>query len=88
MKNHYQHFTNKKCEYYPCHKNVKNLNCLMCYCPLYNFADCDGDFTYVNGIKYCSDCVKPHDDFGFIYVVSHLEWHNQQIRDDHDTRTK
>ena len=61
---HYAFFSNKECEYFPCHAGAdpENFNCLFCYCPLYALGeDCGGDFVYLkNGIKDCSDCLKPH----------------------------
>ncbi len=60
----YAFFQNKECEYFPCHKGVKEekFNCLFCYCPLYALGDrCGGGFTYTEGgIKDCSNCIKPH----------------------------
>lgn len=60
----YAFFQNKQCEYFPCHKGVKeeDFNCLFCYCPLYALGDqCGGGFTYTEGgIKDCSNCIKPH----------------------------
>lgn len=34
---HYAYFSNRECEYFPCHKGAdpENFNCLFCYCPLY-----------------------------------------------------
>jgi len=64
---HYQFFTNKNCEYYPCHDmNGKVLNCLFCYCPLQTKTDCpgilNGDAKYLpSGYKDCSSCTFPHD---------------------------
>ena len=43
---HYSYFSNKECEYFPCHKGAdpENFNCLFCYCPLYALGDkCGGD---------------------------------------------
>ena len=42
---HYNFFQNKECEYFPCHKGVKeeDFNCLFCYCPLY---------THLHGIGH------------------------------------
>ena len=60
----YKFFSNKKCEYFPCHKveNPENFNCMFCYCPLYFFGDkCGGNFEILhNGIKDCSNCMIPH----------------------------
>ena len=44
---HYSYFSNKECEYFPCHKGAdpENFNCLFCYCPLYALGDkCGGNF--------------------------------------------
>ncbi len=32
---HYTWFQNRECEYFPCHKGVREeeFNCLFCYCP-------------------------------------------------------
>ncbi|MCL1987353.1 MAG: cysteine-rich small domain-containing protein [Firmicutes bacterium] len=61
MKNSYKFFSNKQCEYFPCHavKNADDFNCLFCYCPLYN-CDCGGNFTIAGELKDCSNCVLPH----------------------------
>ena len=60
----YDFFQNKECEYFPCHQcaDADKFNCLFCYCPLYALGDqCGGSFRYTeNGIKDCSNCVKPH----------------------------
>lgn len=57
-------FENKDCEYYPCHKGVDELNCLFCYCPLYNLTDCPGNPSYKEKdgreIKVCTNCSFPH----------------------------
>lgn len=69
---HFSFFTNKECEYYPCHKVSEGMefNCLFCYCPLYALGrDCGGNFTYhENGIKDCSKCILPHkrESYGYI----------------------
>lgn len=61
---HYAYFSNRECEYYPCHKGAdpENFNCLFCYCPLYVLGDhCGGDFVLLpNGSKDCSRCLFPH----------------------------
>lgn len=65
MENTYRFFENKKCEYYPCHKEVDAINCLFCFCPLYSYEKCPGTPHYIeNGgktIKDCSACVFPHE---------------------------
>lgn len=71
---HYKFFSNKECEYFPCH-NVKNpdeFNCLFCYCPLYTLGDqCGGNFKYTDtGIKDCSDCMIPHSKGAYDYVIN------------------
>ena len=61
---HYKFCQNRECEFFPCHKGIKDedFNCLFCYCPLYALGDkCGGSFTYLeNGIKDCSNCLLPH----------------------------
>lgn len=48
---------------YKCHKTDGVLNCLLCYCPLYDDPDCGGNYTILpNGLKDCSDCLKPHEE--------------------------
>lgn len=75
-KNSFSYFANKECQYYPCHKNAgENFNCLFCYCPLYALGDgCGGNFKYIeDGIKDCSDCLIPHSENGYSYVISRFE---------------
>ncbi len=70
---HFSCFTNKECEYYPCHKNEtgKAFNCLFCYCPLYVLGSmCGGSFRILeNGIKDCSECILPHDPENYGYIT-------------------
>ena len=64
MSEHYKFFSNRECEYFPCHKTERpeDFNCLFCYCPLYALGDrCGGNFHYIQGgIKDCSECRFPH----------------------------
>ena len=61
---HYAFFSNRDCEYFPCHPGADpdNFNCLFCYCPLYLLGEeCGGNFRWLeNGVKDCSDCLIPH----------------------------
>lgn len=61
---HYKFNQNRRCEFFPCHKGMKeeDFSCLFCYCPLYALGDkCGGNFTFLeNGIKDCSNCLVPH----------------------------
>ena len=57
---HYTWFQNKECEYFPCHDDVEDFNCLFCYCPLYRMKD-------------CSFCLLPHNGAeGYAYVLAKL----------------
>ncbi|MBC5712907.1 metal-binding protein [Roseburia sp. BX1005] len=64
MQNSYRYFENIDCKYFPCHKGLKDFNCLFCYCPMYTKEHCPGNPKYIeaNGrkIKNCSDCTFPH----------------------------
>ena len=57
-------FTNRACEYFPCHQGVpeEDFNCLFCFCPLYTLGEaCGGDFSYTEkGVKTCAACAFPH----------------------------
>ncbi|MCR5419617.1 MAG: cysteine-rich small domain-containing protein [Lachnospiraceae bacterium] len=63
MNNSGKFFANRSCEYYPCHKGIEDINCMFCFCPLYNM-DCPGNYIMKekNGrmIKSCIDCTFPH----------------------------
>jgi len=69
-------FQNKACEYFPCHSNAdpESFNCLFCYCPLYALGDkCGGNFIYLeNGIKDCSDCLRPHKRENYDSIVKQM----------------
>lgn len=63
MLNNYRYFSNKECEFFPCHPlgTENNFNCLFCFCPLYTMSDCGGTYTYTSeGKKDCSNCIFPH----------------------------
>lgn len=73
---HFAFFTNKECEYYPCHpvKEGEEFNCLFCYCPLYALGDkCGGNFTYTEkGIKNCTNCLIPHRRENYQHILSKM----------------
>lgn len=73
MKENYKFFSNKDCEYFPCHRtnDTENFNCLFCYCPLYALKDkCGGNFTYTKkGVKDCTNCTLPHQRKNYDYVI-------------------
>ena len=60
----YKFFSNRKCEYFPCHRteNPEDFNCIFCYCPLYTMGEeCGGNYRYTqDGVKDCSGCGIPH----------------------------
>lgn len=67
----YKHFSNKACEYFPCHGNQEQ-NCLFCYCPLYFFKNCGGDPKWVGNIKDCSACERNHDAGSYEFIMKQL----------------
>lgn len=74
---HYSFFTNRDCEYFPCHKGADpdDFNCLFCYCPLYVLGRrCGGAFTYNNsGRKDCAGCLFPHRRENYAAILSRYE---------------
>jgi Zn-finger protein len=69
----YKFFQNKHCKYFPC-KKVKDLNCLFCFCPLYTYKNCGGNFIILeNGVKDCSKCLLPHTDHGYDYIINKIK---------------
>ncbi len=75
MKNCFSFFKNIECKYYPCHKGIKELNCLFCYCPLFFFNDCGGNFIITGKkTKDCSNCIIPHEpNKGYKYINKKLK---------------
>ena len=73
MDNNFSYFQNKDCAFFPCHDcDNEFFNCLFCYCPLYALGDkCGGNFVYLDGgIKDCSNCLVPHKENGYAYIIS------------------
>lgn len=74
MDNSSKFFSNRECEYFPCHrtKEPAEFNCLFCYCPLYVLGEeCGGGFTFtVQGIKDCTGCEIPHSKDAADYIAS------------------
>ncbi len=64
MENSYRFFENRACRYFPCHKGLKDFNCLFCYCPFYLKEKCPGAPQYIETeqkrIKDCTDCTFPN----------------------------
>ncbi|MCM1158720.1 MAG: cysteine-rich small domain-containing protein [Bacteroidales bacterium] len=73
---HFSFFSNRECEYFPCHQGAdsENFNCLFCYCPLYPLGkDCGGNPVFLeNGIKDCSQCRLPHKPENYGQVMERL----------------
>lgn len=72
----YEFMQNKKCEFFPCHKvaETANFNCLFCFCPLYSFDDCGGNYTLTEkGLKNCENCALPHKRENYDYVINKLK---------------
>ena len=76
MKNCSKYFANKDCEYYPCHKDLEDFNCLFCYCPLYLSEHCPGNPTYIECegkiIKCCDECTFPHKPENYDTIIKFL----------------
>jgi len=83
MENSYKFYNNKGCHYLPCHKvnNVAEFNCMFCYCPLYFFDECGGNYKDKSGIKDCSDCLIPHSPKGYDYINQKIMEANQKRRE-------
>ena len=78
MKNSYKFFQNKECEWFPCHSalQIENFSCLMCFCPLYNFTNCGGNYILLDGdVKDCSNCLIPH--YNYDYIIDRLREKNE-----------
>ncbi|MCR5233616.1 MAG: cysteine-rich small domain-containing protein [Lachnospiraceae bacterium] len=76
MDNSSKFFANKECKYYPCHKGLDEINCLFCYCPLYD-RQCPGNYKMKEKdgrmVKSCIDCVFPHIPGNYDKVVKLLK---------------
>ena len=77
---HYAFFSNKECEYFPCHAGAD---------PLYALGDkCGGNFRMTEtGIKDCTNCQLPHKAQNYGYVTgkySELAELMKKIREEKD----
>lgn len=77
MNNSYKYFENQECKYYPCHKNIENINCLFCYCPMYFLDNCLGNPSYIEKedgvkIKNCQGCTFPHNPDNYEAILKKL----------------
>ena len=68
----YKYFIHQECAFYPCHDLEEWKSCLFCWCPLY-LLECDGTFVLRNGIKDCSNCIIPHVEEGYDYILSVIQ---------------
>ena len=85
--NSYRFFSNRECQYFPCHATSKpeRFNCLFCFCPLYFFEDCGGNFrTLDSGVKDCTKCLLPHAPKGYDHVVGKLKTRLDAVRSGDD----
>lgn len=78
MQNSSKFFCNKECEYWPCHQGIEpeDINCLFCYCPLYQLEECPGDPVFYEHsgrrIKDCSGCTWNHDPAHYDWIMRFL----------------
>lgn len=90
-KNDFNHFTNLDCRYFPCHDTVPmaDFNCLFCYCPLFAYADCGGNYKVLeSGVKDCSDCTRNHDKDSWKFIVGRLREVNNYMVKFNELKTK
>lgn len=83
MKNSYRFFSNTECEYFPCHKTAKpeRFNCLFCFCPLYLFEECGGNYRVLeSGVKDCTTCLIPHTYEGYDHILARLRERFEAMR--------
>lgn len=75
MENSYRFYRNLDCIYFPCHKmeNNEEFNCMFCYCPLYLFEECGGNYEDKHGMKNCSNCIIPHKPKGYDYINNKIK---------------
>jgi len=67
-------FENRDCRYYPCHQGVEEMNCLSCFCPLYQCPDCGGDYRLTaDGVKDCTGCIRPHIPENYDLIIAELK---------------
>lgn len=76
MENSYRFFENRECQYYPCHQDIDTINCLFCYCPLYNMERCLGNSqnVVINGrnVRDCKNCSFPHQPENYDKIMDYL----------------
>ncbi len=75
MKNSFKFYSNKECDFFPCHKidGIDEFNCLFCYCPLYLKEECIGNYKYTpDGVKDCSSCLLPHKAENYEIIIEEL----------------
>ena len=79
MEHSSKYFSNKDCQYFPCHDREGEFNCLFCYCPMYTYKDCLGHPTYKESkgkiIKVCTNCSFPHDPDHYDDITQFLREH-------------
>jgi len=80
----YFYFSHKECEFFPCHSEVDadRFNCIFCFCPLYCLGErCGGNYSYCGNIKDCSQCILPHLEDSYGYIMSKFEQITESIRE-------
>ena len=77
--NDHRYFENSECRYYPCH-DLDHINCLFCYCPLYQYENCPGDHMFIEKdgrrIKNCTNCTFPHQKDNYDSIIRFLTGKN------------
>lgn len=92
VENSSRFFANKDCEYYPCHRGLRDFNCLFCYCPFYMEEKCPGDPAWIAHkdriIKDCTDCSWPHRPESYDVILRWIVWRNKNRKVSEETMQK
>lgn len=82
MTNSSRYFENRQCEYYPCHKGMEHINCLFCFCPLYEMEKCPGSCSFKekdgSRIKTCIDCTFVHEPENYETIMKLIKLKNKR----------
>lgn len=77
MENSYRFFENRNCKYFPCHKELEEINDWFCYCLLYLRKNSRGNPTYMEKdgrmLKVCTNCTFLHQPENYDVVIQMLK---------------
>lgn len=77
QKNSYKFFANRSCKFFPCHKGLYDLNCIWCYCPIFQYRETNAICQVCGPCEQCTFPHRPKNYDKMIKMLKHYQMEEQ-----------